>query len=52
MLYDPADSLTAEAVDLWAPGELVPGKAFIKPSPLFVKLDASIVEEERARLGS
>ena len=52
MLYDPADSLTAKAVDLWTPGVLVPGKTFNKPSPLFVKLDASIVEEERARLGS
>ncbi len=52
MLYDPADSLTAEAEDLWTPKELTPGKAFNQPTPLFVKLDATIIEEERARLGS
>jgi len=52
MLYDPDDSLTAGDVDLWQPAELIPGKAFNQPSPLFQKLDASIVEEERERLGS
>jgi methionyl-tRNA synthetase len=52
MLYDPADSLTATGEDLWEPLELEPGKTFRKPSPLFKKLDASIVEEERARLGN
>ena len=51
MLYDPADSLTAAKDDLWHPTELAPGKPFKKPQPLFQKLDASIVEEERARLG-
>ncbi len=35
----------------WKPSELQPGKAFNKPSPLFKKLDKSVVEEERARLG-
>lgn len=51
MLYDPADSLTAGETDLWQPVELTPGKAFMPPSPLFKKLDASIVGEERSRLG-
>ena len=51
MLYNPANSMTSEGVDLWTPTELVPGKTFQKPVPLFEKLDASIVEEERARLG-
>jgi len=35
----------------WKPSELKPGAAFNKPSPLFKKLDKSIIEEERARLG-
>jgi methionyl-tRNA synthetase len=52
MLYDPADSLTAAGEDLWEPLELEPGKPFNKPTPLFKKLDASIVEDERERLGS
>ncbi|MEN6408331.1 MAG: class I tRNA ligase family protein, partial [Anaerolineaceae bacterium] len=36
----------------WEPSRLAPGSAFLQPQPLFRKLDASIVEEERARLGS
>ncbi len=35
----------------WKPSELKPGAAFNKPEPLFKKLDKSVVEEERARLG-
>ncbi|MCF6277406.1 MAG: methionine--tRNA ligase [Anaerolineales bacterium] len=35
----------------WKPSELKPGTAFNKPEPLFRKLDKSVVEEERARLG-
>jgi methionyl-tRNA synthetase len=35
----------------WRPSELKPGMIFNKPEPLFKKLDQSIVEEERARLG-
>ena len=35
----------------WKASELKPGAAFEKPSPLFKKLDKSVVEEERARLG-
>jgi methionyl-tRNA synthetase len=51
MLYDPDNSLSAGEADLWQPGELEAGKAFKKPEPLFKKLENSIVEEERARLG-
>ncbi len=51
MLYDPGDSLTAGSEDLWKLSDLPPGKSFKQPSPLFQKLDESIVEEERGRLG-
>ena len=52
MLYHPEGALTGKGEDLWKPLTLEPGKAFRKPSPLFKKLDASIVEEERSRLGN
>jgi methionyl-tRNA synthetase len=35
----------------WEPSQLEPGGQMIQPQPLFKKLDESIVEEERARLG-
>ncbi len=35
----------------WRPSELKPGTPFNKPEPLFKKLDKSVIEEERARLG-
>jgi methionyl-tRNA synthetase len=35
----------------WKPSELKPGSAFNKPAPLFKKLEESVIEEERARLG-
>lgn len=35
----------------WEPSQLQPGQRFQKPAPLFKKLDISIVEEERARMG-
>jgi methionyl-tRNA synthetase len=35
----------------WKPSELKPGHKLNQPSPLFKKLDESVVEEERARLG-
>jgi methionyl-tRNA synthetase len=35
----------------WAPDKLEPGKAFNKPTPLYQKLDPSVAEEERNRLG-
>ena len=52
MLYEPGDALSAGEEDLWVPTTLVPGAAFRNPSPLFKKLDSSIVEEERERLGN
>ena len=35
----------------WEPSRLRPGQALKQPFPLFRKLDESIVEEERSRLG-
>ncbi|MCC6146321.1 MAG: methionine--tRNA ligase [Anaerolineaceae bacterium] len=35
----------------WTPERLQPGARLSKPEPLFKKLDAEIIEEERARLG-
>ena len=35
----------------WQPSDLKPGAHFNKPKPLFRKLDHSIVDEERERLG-
>lgn len=35
----------------WKPSELKPGQKLNQPSPLFKKLESSVIEEERARLG-
>jgi methionyl-tRNA synthetase len=35
----------------WKPSELKPGAKLNQPAPLFKKLEESVVEEERARLG-
>ena len=35
----------------WKPSELKPGQKLNQPAPLFKKLEESVVEEERARLG-
>jgi methionyl-tRNA synthetase len=35
----------------WTPSELKPGQKLNQPGPLFKKLEDSVVEEERARLG-
>ncbi len=51
MLYEPGESLSAGDDDLWVATTLEPGALFRKPAPLFKKLEPSIVEEERARLG-
>ncbi|WP_322509937.1 methionine--tRNA ligase [Anaerolinea sp.] len=45
LLYDPDD-----AAGKWQPSALQPGQPLHSPQPLFKKLDASIVEEERTRL--
>jgi methionyl-tRNA synthetase len=38
------------AVGTWTPSQLPPGQALRKPSPLFKKLDESVVEDEYSRL--
>jgi len=38
-------------VGMWKNSDLQPGQIFKKPEPLFKKLDVSIVDEERSRLG-
>jgi methionyl-tRNA synthetase len=35
----------------WKPSELKPGAKLNQPGPLFKKLEESVIEEERARLG-
>ncbi|HEX9012362.1 MAG TPA: methionine--tRNA ligase [Anaerolineaceae bacterium] len=40
-----------KATGSWQPSELAPGQALSQPQPLFKQLDASIIDEERARLG-
>lgn len=40
-----------KATGRWEPSRLQPGTRLQKPAPLFKKLDASIIEEERSRLG-
>ena len=41
----------SEAGVKWKPSELKPGQKLNQPGPLFKKLEESVVEEERARLG-
>jgi methionyl-tRNA synthetase len=43
--YKPVEGLQ------WKPSDLQPGKKLNQPGPLFKKLEPSVVEEERARLG-
>ena len=47
LLYD-----SSPATGRWEPSELEAGRKFQKPKPLFKKLDDSLVEEERSRLGT
>ncbi|MEJ2570041.1 MAG: methionine--tRNA ligase [Anaerolineales bacterium] len=47
LVYDPSP-----ATGHWAASELEAGRKFRKPKPLFKKLDDSIVEQERSRLGA
>jgi methionyl-tRNA synthetase len=47
LLYNPN-----QASGKWQPSQLQPGQPLQKPEPLFRKLDESLVEEERARLGN
>jgi len=52
LTYDDSGSLSGEEFDLWLSMVLTPGKKINQPSALFAKLDHSIVEEERSRLGN
>ncbi len=45
------NSLAQEGSDSWTAGLLEADKPFNQPAALFKKLDHSIVEEERSRLG-
>ncbi len=47
LVYDPSPGSGH-----WAASELEAGRKFRKPKPLFKKLDDSIVEQERGRLGA
>jgi methionyl-tRNA synthetase len=38
-------------IEAWKPSDLKPGQKLNQPGPLFKKLEESVVEEERARLG-
>jgi methionyl-tRNA synthetase len=42
----------SKAVGTWAKSDLKPGQALREPSPLFVKLEPEIVDQERALLGA
>ena len=46
LIYDSTD-----ATGSWEPSKLEPGKPFLKPKPLYKKLDEDVIEQERARLG-
>ena len=51
--YRPIPLSGAEgAVAAWRPSELKPAAKLNQPAPLFKKLDESVIEEERARLGN
>jgi methionyl-tRNA synthetase len=41
----------AQASGKWEPSQLAAGQRLLQPAPLFKKLDESIADEERARLG-
>jgi methionyl-tRNA synthetase len=50
--YRPSTSPTAPLRTVyWKPSELKPGQKLNQPGPLFKKLEESVIEEERARLG-
>ena len=46
LIYD-----ASSAKGRWAPSDLEPGRRFRKPKPLYRKLDDSLIDEERERLG-
>ena len=42
----------SSATGEWKPSQLPPGQPLRQPEPLFKKLDESVIEEERARIGA
>jgi len=50
--YRPPALSEVEAGGFWKPSDLQPGAKLNQPAPLFKKLDDSVIEEERARLGN
>jgi len=46
LIYD-----ASSAKGRWTPSDLEPGRRFKKPKPLYRKLDDSVIDEERERLG-
>ncbi|MEE8122152.1 MAG: methionine--tRNA ligase, partial [Anaerolineales bacterium] len=46
LIYD-----SSSATGRWAPSDLEPGHRFNKPKPMYRKLDESVIDEERERLG-
>lgn len=48
---DPKGRESVKTLRLWKPSALPAGRAFQKPKPLFQKLEKSVAEEERQRLG-
>jgi methionyl-tRNA synthetase len=46
LIYD-----ASSAKGRWAPSDLEPGRRFRKPKPMYRKLDDSVIDEERERLG-
>jgi methionyl-tRNA synthetase len=49
--YRPSTTPAAPLRMKWKPSELKPGQKLNQPGPLFKKLEESVIEEERARLG-
>ncbi len=49
--HDVLRYLPGEATGRWEASHLPAGQALVKPEPLFRKLDESVVEQERSRLG-
>jgi methionyl-tRNA synthetase len=45
--YDPS-----KATGKWTPSTLEAGKPLVQPEPLYKKLEPTIVEEERSKLGN
>lgn len=41
----------AKAIGTWSPSDLQPGRLLKEPRPLYTKLDDSLVDEERSKLG-